>query len=589
MKFIIGIILLIPFSMNAAVIHYSVGTGSCEFSTPQEAIDSIQMNNSDGSGVDDHHLHLTDETFTGTVYVQDIPSLLVTGGYSDCHAASNMTRKEGSFSVIDGDSNVAMILANNEEIERQVKITGIHVTNGQNAGFIPSGGINVIGKIELQMYESRLFENEGIFGGGIYAGVGSEVSISTSLIDNNDAELGGGVYCTDCLLILNVGSGISDNDASVNGGGVFINEQANFFNYAGSTTPQLDKLGIHSNQALQHGGGIYVDQSYVQLIGYEFNGSGDDVNPVSITKNTASIGGGIYSNLGVIVSKSIDISNNMVSESGAGVSLNFNSYLTMDLDGPVGILENCWNNNVSQCNLMRENIVQNGSATGARGGAIDVNDSIVEIEHTWFESNDAGGQGDGAVLAFNSSGTTSTIDHAVFHNNGALTGDDNSIINIQTSSVHIRQSTLADNNIQHALLHIEDGSSEFQLLNSIVNNLNFDPVFDFIGAAFVHTECVLTHDASTFPLAPHAENVFTGDPMFYDRSNNDFRLRGESVLTIDRCEPIVNLDEFDLALQNRQFDVESLNNNGSNYVDMGAFEYQGIDPDIIFQEGFDNN
>ena len=75
--------------------------------------------------------------------------------------------------------------------------------------------------------------------------------------------------------------------------------------------------------------------------------------------------------------------------------------------------------------------------------------------------------------------------------------------------------------------------------------------------------------------------------MFYNRAGDDFRVLGASVTTIDRCAPIVGLDVVDLAMQNRQHDVENLANDDSNYVDTGAYEYQGISPDVIFIDGFE--
>lgn len=594
MKIWVFLVLLVVICHSSAeVVHFSVGTGSCDYSTPQQAIDAINTESvtntqPTGSGANSFHLHLVAETFTGGVLVVDLADFEITGGYADCTAAETFDRENDSFSVLDGDGSTTMALLNNSVDMIDMTITGLHITNGTHAGFFPSGGITIAGKVDALIRESRVYENTGLWGGGIYAGVDSKLRLEKTMVIDNEATLGGGIFCTDCQMVIDVGSGISHNTASEDGGGLYFEEGALVSFYSGSTTPQLNDFGIHNNTAFQHGGGVYLNQSFANFYGYAFNGNGDFINPVNITKNTAQQGGGIYAVTSSINTSLIDFSQNMASQSGAGFSLHTNSVLKIDnkdaLDVPVA---NCWNNNISKCNLIQNNIIQNGGIIGDQGGAIDAIDSAIHIEHTWFEANDAGGDGNGAVIAMLSANPGSNIDHSVFHNNGFATGSDNSLIYLDVfSELAVRHNTWADNDIQQAMVHLVDAGSSFEFFNSVVSNLNGDTVFDKHPMATVTADCMLTSEDTSFPAPPASNNVWQGDPMFYDRAGDDFRQLGQSVTTIDRCAHIVGLDSIDMALQNRQYDVENLSNDDFDFVDTGAYEYQGVHPDVIFADGF---
>ena len=563
----------------------------CDYHSIQEAILATSES-----------IHVVDAIYTENITISDSSETLV-GGFADCHAAELGVRETGSQSSLAPDAGVALIAAVNGADAEDVSITGFVITQGQAAGFMPAGGLVIAGNMNVAMFESRVVENIGVFGGAAYVSADASLFLRDTLVQNNTAMTGGGIYCAGCSLTVDRGSGVSNNHAIGNGmntddalgGGIFMNDGAQVLIFSGSKTPEQDDLGIHNNNAAKHGGGIYLEASELFIYGDDFFGFGDAVNPVNISSNEAAeSGGGIYAYFDAeITATAIDLRDNVAGVSGGGMDLFFATQLTIHGEDLFDT-GSCWNENPQKCNRIINNGILNGSAGSGTGGAIDMAGGELNILNTWFEGNHAGGDGSGLGAVMLIESTVTTIENSAIHNNGFVTGEDRNILDFELSgeAIDMRFNTIVDNNsVIDALIDVSgDG---LNIRNSIVHQTNDVPVLHFQGSASEFTfDCLLVHENASFTgLGVGSISATTvGDPVFFNRAAADFNLYSESVLALDQCATGgTPPPEFDLNLNARGLDFIQVGNDFVAYYDIGAIEYQGsdINLDIIFTDGYD--
>ncbi len=577
--------------VNAATV--TVGPAGCDYTTIQDAIDAelpgfptvrIVQGVYDGELLIDMSEHDSDLEVS------------LVGGFANCNDASSNIRLEGSVSTISGnDSTYGIKLINDELSQSLIQLQGIKITNGLYKAMITnSGGLDVRGNIELSLIESEISDSEGVYGGGIYADEHVYIYIRDSRISNNTAFNGGGVFCQGCYIRADKGTGIVDNDSTQFGGGIYAENDSTVNIYSGSAYPEITHLGIHGNTA-NYGGGIYAIGASVRMAGYSLSNSsgtyGDDENPVSLSNNSAqSEGGGIYatdeSSLNLA---NINVVDNEAGVSGGGIQISESSHARI---WQVLTDQPCWNHDKSKCNRFVNNRIANGSDTNGSGGAIKVDNSSVSIKHTWFEGNDAGGEGNGSVISIVGADVASKIDNSVFFNNGYVTGSDNSIFHILTASISMQHITAVDNIFDNAVFFTFGGPAahlyQFELFNSIIHNSNGDDVLQQIQPPDTDIGCVLVHDDDTLPN--NVTNMIEGNPMFVNREGGSLQLTSDSEWAIDKCQHFVpfGFRDLDIIHNSRFVDLEGFLNvfGESDYADMGAFEYPGYD-DLIFKNRFD--
>ncbi|MGJ8663847.1 MAG: hypothetical protein ACSHWU_09360 [Marinicella sp.] len=566
-----------------------LSAGDCDYTIIQEAIDQETFDIHVVTGIYDENISLTDQA-------RDL-----VGGFADCEAAEDNTRVVGSQSTIQPSSGHAMqISSNNEGGNDFVSLTGFEIVQGEAAGFIPAGGITVFGDVDLAIFESRIADNVGQLGGGIFVQEPATLYVRDSQIENNTAFDGGGIYCIGCNLTLNSGAGIFNNHAigleesfEGNGGGLHISSNAQVLLFNGSSTPASDHLGIHQNAALEKGGGIYIRESELMAYGNDFFGFGDNTSPVNITANNAYSGGGMYAEFDVIINATaIDVSNNTAAYSGAGMRINFDSILNVHAEDLFAD-EICWNTNKQQCNRFLGNQIIDNELVNHYGAAIVSALSEINISNTWFEGNhlsDSNGRG---TVIFSEADKV-FIQNSVMYANNDVAGEDQNVIDTFFTDFEMNQSTLVDNDINQAVVRVWDvDEDDFIIQNSIIHNQGDDltVLLEGDGNEFLSFNCMVVHEQLSFTGLGSVINVAQADPHFFDRSAGDFNLYSESVAAIDRCQPVgLPIPTYDLNLTQRDVDVVGMGNDESAFtVDIGAIEYQGSDDllDVIFKTSFE--
>ena len=565
--------------------------GDCDYTSIQDALDNVLPVT--------EHIRVVAATYNETVGITD-QSINLTGGYADCGSAQSDNRITGSMSTLDPFAHGMYISSAIGGDIQSVNITGFNVVDGL-AGFINSGGINIVGEVNVSLIESRVGENSGSLGGGIYIEAPATLFVHDTIVENNEAVMGGGIYCNGCTLVMNGASGVSDNEADGNdifdgiGGGLYITDAATVSLLSGSVYPITNNHGIHSNVASEIGGGIYVEDSELALFGHlTLFGFGSDTDPVNITNNSSGgSGGGLYITGGSTVNATaIDVRNNNSGDAGAAFFIQSSSSLIIDMKTAGDeLLDNCWSSDKTKCNRISNNYVANGFETGAEGGAIRALNSEVRLEHVWFEENSAS-DGSGAVIRHQGHfGEGLWIENTVMYNNGAGSQDD-SVIHLNNSHINMRSNTLVDNNVNDSVV-ILTGTPEydFYVHNNIIHNVSGGDVITlaaFGGSPDVVIDCVLIDSKSN--ITGQATSVFTGDPNFFDRGSGNLHLTSNSHQAVDRCPPVQDANPVDVDLEERVFDVVGMGNDlVMNVADIGADEFTGndIDLDIIFVDGFD--
>lgn len=232
-------------------------------------------------------------------------NLTLEGGYSGCASGSS------ARSTIDAGGAGSVVIVN---VGLEVTLANLNLTNG-NTG-VEGGGLRFArgdGTGTLHLDNLHIYDNNAVWGGGIWIGqdaqviasdievynntattfgggvrlFGARLFIENSNIHDNTAPLGGGVYGTlestySPVLDLTSNVNISDNQALTGagqGGGVFLREGT--FTLAGGSA-------ISSNDALQ-GGGVYLDNSDMDALDVSINGN-----------TSTNDGGGIYINAGTL-------------------------------------------------------------------------------------------------------------------------------------------------------------------------------------------------------------------------------------------------------------------------------------------------
>ncbi|MBN3950895.1 MAG: right-handed parallel beta-helix repeat-containing protein [Nostoc sp. NMS7] len=232
------------------------------------------------------------------------------------------------YSSITGNS-VGYNITGNSSIDRegggifnQGSLTVKHTTISYNNSNDGGGGIYSDGTITLN--NSTISGNSADFeGGGIYAS--GTITVNNTSITSNTAAKGdgGGIYQLGNGNLLVNNSTISTNKASA--GGAILG------GYTGTITVNNSLINANS------GGGIYIDNEYSLTVNnstissnttngngggiYAPDGSDGSVTSIKnsvITNNTAMQGGGISTNIDLIVSNSI-ISGNKATYQGGGI------------------------------------------------------------------------------------------------------------------------------------------------------------------------------------------------------------------------------------------------------------------------------
>ena len=385
---------------------------------------------------------------------------------------SEFTRNDGG--AVDVESN--NVLINNTEFNYNTAKSG--------------GAVEVISSTIVITWCNFTNNEAFLYGGAIYFGPGSSVSISDSILTSNRAEFGGAihiwlgsVFMSNCT--------VTNNMADVNGGAISGNV---------SSTLSISDSILTNNRA-DYGGAIDVYSCSVSISDSELtNNSADksggvinvDSGSVSIsdsilTSNRAEFGGVIDVWLGSVFMSNCTVTNNMADGNGGAIHCNAGSTVSIsdstltknkahDYGGAI---------DVYSCSVSISDSELTNNSAGSDGGAIGIYTGGVSISNSTLSKNKA--DYGGAIRV--SSGNVSILDSTLSKNEADYGG----AISIFSDTVSISDSTLK-NNSADKMISVDLGSVSISDSILTSNRAEFGGVIDVWLGSVVMSNCTVTNN-----------------------------------------------------------------------------------------------
>ena len=443
-------------------------------------------------------------TIESTLFMNNIGRALHVEADNVYITNSEFTRNDGG--AVDVESN--NVLINNTEFNYNTAKSG--------------GAVEVISSTIVITWCNFTYNEAFLYGGAIYFGPGSSVSISDSILTSNRAEFGGAihiwlgsVFMSNCT--------VTNNMADVNGGAISGNV---------SSTLSISDSILTNNRA-DYGGAIDVYSCSVSISDSELtNNSADksggvinvDSGSVSIsdsilTSNRAEFGGVIDVWLGSVFMSNCTVTNNMADGNGGAIHCNAGSTVSIsdstltknkahDYGGAIDVYS-C-SVSISDSELTNNSAGSDGGAIGIYtggvsisnstlsknkadyGGAIRVSLGNVSISYSTLSKNEA--DYGGAISIF--SGTVSISDSTLKKNSADHNGG--AIRIFASSSVCIYKSTLTNNRAAHGggMIHVYSSSVSFSYSTLTNNRAEYGgAIVVYSGSASV-SDSTLTHNTA---------------------------------------------------------------------------------------------
>ncbi|MBL4661833.1 MAG: hypothetical protein JKY19_15850 [Alcanivoracaceae bacterium] len=570
---------------NMGIDFLTVGADNqCNYSNIQDAIDDFAQ-----SPLSNIEIRIaTNKTYVENLIIDNL-NLSLVGGYDNCTISGQSGTPDNTRVTIDG-SNVALpvIRITGSSQRNTILLENLKLQNGIGTGLQTGGGLNAFdANVQILLNSVDINNNTGS-GLAIIGGTTTDTDIVMidSIIDSNTANnVGGGIYCegSDASIIIGADSGIVFNQvlgANGKGGGAYIISGCNFSMYS---------AGMVQNMAKSDGGGLYVgDGARAFLIGREVCSAGtclgDNIRPVRFNANQADSdssgqgnGGAVYiTGSSTFVSMSQIWLDDNRAASGGAISVHEGAALMIDR-----VAKNCWNSHIDdKCNLIESNL----AISSGLGGAINNNNSQIEVLKTYLENNRADL---GTAIYSVGNSAVSIIVSSLFNNNGndGLGGfsDQHVVRAFDGAQYLINYSTFADNHAQASVFGISGiGNSILTLNKSIVDDSDSGDVLN-LSFGTANLDCILAHEIDSIT----GTQLFIGNPQFVDRNNGNYHLNAAISPAVDLCNDSGN-GPLDIDTDFRGWDDPTVVNQGSNpnaRYDAGADET--YDNDIIFISGLE--
>lgn len=173
----------------------------------------------------------------------------------------------------------------------------LHVSGGKISGNDGGGVLVVAGSATLS--GAQVVSNTAPYGGGVHVSTGNATLTETRVVSNAAANHGGGAYVDESSATLRVSGGeIGGNSTSGDGGGVYVDE--------GRAT--LTGAQMIGNAASDHdGGGVYVSRGRATL------------SDTQVISNAARRGAGVFLDAGSATLTGAQVTGNMAVNHGGGV------------------------------------------------------------------------------------------------------------------------------------------------------------------------------------------------------------------------------------------------------------------------------
>ena len=238
--------------------------------------------------------------------------------------------QENSTLQGEGDGSAVTIAA-----DVTVTIQGVAITGGTGTPVSgePEGG-GIFNQGELTLVGCVVFENQALFGGGIFNHERARLTLDATVVGGNVAQsidpnvgsYGGGLYNRfGALLNITNGSRVTDNRAE-NAAGIYNN---GILNISGNSAITDNEADFDGGGLLNDEGGITIDNSSVRNNTsrrrgagiLNFNGTLQLQNESEVGANKASTdGGGIYNEeVATVIATDCAIIENEADQSGGGI------------------------------------------------------------------------------------------------------------------------------------------------------------------------------------------------------------------------------------------------------------------------------
>lgn len=569
----------------------TVGIGqSCDFTDLQDAIDAASTQTDDNTiirltrGFNNQSLTIIDRNVS------------IDGRWPSC--GSNVPQA-GLQQTLSGTGLGSVVRINTAGASAyNVSFRGMIIRGGGSDDALNDrgGGLSIVGRLAVSMFESLVSDNESTAGGGIYIqgdfasltlDENTIVGVVESLsLDGNRAVnlgpatgLGGGIYCSGGAVVTLNDARIRANTSTSNGGGIYLNDCELMIEARPDFVGNGDGfVTLFQNVAADNGGGLYAT-------------SGSSVfwrsSPVGsfagrATGNRANDRGGavFLSGSSDFVGDWIRIEDNRADGRGGGFAVQDTSNLI--LRGGPGFT--CAETNCA--GIFGTRGITEGENATLIGGAIYADSGgNVDVRQAHIFDNFAN---NGSALHVSGSTSSANLRSVLIARNVLYgVGNGTSTIELTSSaSAQLRYLTMAGNfrvsaqfpGIEQALSSIRaNGSaSTVELRNSILWNDSVQLLRLLVGAT-VTRSCVFGHESQSGA----ADTII--DPGFVDTTGNspDFSLLPSSS-AIDRCAA-TGTNEADIFGRARPQDLPKPNFAGP--FDAGAIEAL---PDGLFSDGFES-
>jgi uncharacterized protein (TIGR02145 family) len=235
------------------------------------------------------------------------------------------------------------------------------------------------------------------------------LSLTNTLISNNEAgEFGGGLFVENASNIEVEGCEITGNMAGISGGGIFIDS---------SSTGNVTNTVIHNNDANFDGGGIYAENCLLEIEQSSildnhsslsnpghggglavFHGAQISLSHCVLSLNSSVTGGGLYSYNSNVSAHYCEITRNITSHDGGGITF---SATSAGIDDNFHELQNCtfYDNEAAQINSngikVAGDTYQNISIVNSIiwENVSDVYSTNIDISYSNMQQQDIDGEG----------------------------------------------------------------------------------------------------------------------------------------------------------------------------------------------------
>lgn len=340
---------------NAVSDEYEAKIGETSYGTLQEAIDGAQ----EGQTV-----VLQKDTTSGSINIAKWIKLNLSGHTINGDVKVDLSKKQGDAATSqDGETDAG----------KKVEIVDGTITGAKDSGVT----IKDAGDTNVLLKDLTIEKNKGKQGGGVHIENSQNVTIDNCTIQNNKTT----------EVSPNTGASV-DIGA---GGGVFVSDKSRVTIQNGST--------IQGNTGTR-GGGIYVENSTVEVKNSKIDGNTADDVPEKAPNSNKGLGGGIYSYESTLTVTDSTISGNEAKGSTSLIWYNSKDEISSEAlgNGGGGI---CAVGKKSDVSLDGVTVTGNkatyskkgtGAGIEAQGGSLTVKDSTIS-------NNEAQGNGGGIFSA----------------------------------------------------------------------------------------------------------------------------------------------------------------------------------------------